>query len=178
MSTVRQHLISTAVTFAATRPYPWRWPDDDDVTARGTQAGPGPSAGLQASGDWIVKHVTGSSRDRDHPWSFRICACQPGESRSWRQRGRQASVEPWPQAGGVPEGGVLSKSHLSPGNLRRLRIKAIGGPSDRSCRARGIRIIGHGPLQLAQLAPGLGGRSARSRERPRRGRCQRAGVCS
>lgn len=81
--------------------------------------------GCRPWGDWMVKRVTGSSRDRDHPWNFRICACQQGQSRSWRQRGRQASVEPWPQAGGVPERGVLSKSRLSPGNLRRLRIKAM-----------------------------------------------------
>ena len=36
--------------------------DDDDATARGTLADPGPSAGPQASGDWIVRRVTGSSR--------------------------------------------------------------------------------------------------------------------
>ena len=35
---------------APARPDPWRRPDDDDVTARGTQADPGRSAGLQASG--------------------------------------------------------------------------------------------------------------------------------
>ena len=49
---------------------PWRRPDDDDVTARGTQADPGPSAGLQVSRDWTVRRVTGSSRDRDHPWEL------------------------------------------------------------------------------------------------------------
>jgi hypothetical protein len=53
-------------------PRPLAAPDDDDVNARGTQADQGPSAGLQASGGRIVRHVTGSSRDRDHPWNFRI----------------------------------------------------------------------------------------------------------
>ena len=28
--------------------------------------------GCRPPGDWIVRHVTGSSRDRDHPWNFRI----------------------------------------------------------------------------------------------------------
>ena len=38
----------------------------------------------------------------------------------------QASVEPWPQAGSVPERGLLSKSHISPGNLnRRLRVEVM-----------------------------------------------------
>ena len=53
---------------------------------------PGSSAGLQASGGRIVRHVTGSSRDRDHPWNFRIYVYQQGESRSWRQRRRQVSL--------------------------------------------------------------------------------------
>ena len=95
-------------------------------TSSTTGVGLGPICRAAGLRDWIVKHVTGSSRDRDHPWNFRICACQQGESRSWRQRRRQASVEPWPQAGSVPERGVLSKSHISPGNLnRRLRIEAM-----------------------------------------------------